>query len=80
MQQVSFSLPTLATAQMTAQDQINVTVNQATAVIVCAYLEHLSKLTEIVPPGSQSTANVSIVGTTELVNLINDVQTALRTL
>jgi hypothetical protein len=40
----------------------------------------LSKLTEIVPPGSQSTANVSIVGTTELVNLINDVQTALRTL
>lgn len=78
MQQVSFSLPTLATAQMSAQDQINVTVNHATAVIVSAYLEHLNKLTEIVPPGSQNVANVSIMSTTELIALINDVQAALR--
>ena len=78
MQQVSFSLPTLATAQMTAQDQINVTVNQATAVIVSAYLEHLNKLTEIVPPGSQNVAHVSIMSTTELIAFVNDVQAALR--
>jgi hypothetical protein len=63
---------------MTAQDQINVTVNQATAVIVSAYLEHLNKLTEIVPPGSQNVANVSIMSTTELIAFINDVQAALR--
>jgi hypothetical protein len=79
MQQVSFSLPSLATAQMAAQDQINVTVNQATAVIVCAYLEHLNKLTEVIPPSSQLTAHVSVMSTAELVSLINDVQTALRT-
>ena len=80
MQQVTFSLPTLATAQMTAQDQINVTVNQATAVIVRAYLEHLNKLTEVVPPGSQSAANISIMGAAELITLINDIQAALRTI
>ena len=78
MEQVTFSLPTLATAQMTAQDQVNVTVNQATAVIISAYLEHLNKLTEVVPPGSQSAANISIMGASELITLINDVQAALR--
>ena len=78
MQQVTFSVPTLATAQMPTQDQINATVNQAAAVIICAYLEHLNKLTEVVPPGSQSAANISIMGATELISLINDVQAALK--
>jgi hypothetical protein len=79
MQQVSFSLPTLATAQMPTQDQINVTVNQATAVIVSAYLEHLNKLTEVLTPSTQSSASLSVVSPAELISLINDIQTALRT-
>jgi hypothetical protein len=79
MQQVSFSFPTLATAQMPTQDQINATVNQAAAVIICGYLEHLNKLAEVIPPGTQNTANISIMGASELITLINDVQTALRT-
>jgi hypothetical protein len=78
MDQVSFSLPTLGTAAMKAQDQINVSANQATAVIVCAYLEHLNKLSLVIPPGSQNTAILSVVSQPELLSLINDVQLALR--
>ena len=78
MQQVSFSFPTLATAQMPTQDQINATVNQAAAVIICSYLEHLNKLTEVLTPATQSSASLSVVSPAELVTLINDVQAALR--
>jgi hypothetical protein len=79
MESVSFTLPTIGTAAMTAQDQINVTVNQATAVIVAAYLDHLNKLSAVVAPGSQSSANLSVASQAELVSLVNEVQTALRT-
>jgi hypothetical protein len=79
MDQVSFSLPTLANAAMPVQDQINVSVNQAAAVVVCAYLEHLNNLSRVVAPGSQSTANQSVSSQAELVSLINDVQAALKT-
>jgi hypothetical protein len=79
MEQVSFTLPTLGTAAMSAQDQINVTVNQATAIIVSAYLGHLNKLNDVLTPSSQNSAFISIASTTELVSLINNVQDALRT-
>lgn len=42
MQSITFAQPTLTTAQMTRQDQIDVSVNQATAAIVCCYLEHMN--------------------------------------
>lgn len=79
MEQVSFALPTLGTAAMPTQDQINILVNQAASVIVASYLEHLDNLSRVVAPGSQSAANLSVASQAELVSLINDVQTALRT-
>lgn len=79
MDQVSFSLPTLAIAAMPTQDQINVSVNQAAAIVVTAYLEHLDNLSRVVAPSSQNTGNLSVLSQAELVSLINDVQTALRT-
>ena len=78
MDQVSFSLPTLASAAMPMQDQINVSVNQAAAIVVTAYLEHLDNLSRVIPPGSQNSANQSVASQAELVSLINDVQTALK--
>jgi len=42
MQSITFAVPALATAQMTRQDQIDILVNQATAAIVCCYLEHMN--------------------------------------
>lgn len=79
MESVSFALPTIGTAAMTAQDQINVSVNQAAAVIVTAYLDHLNKLSAVIAPGSQSSGNLSVASQAELVSLINDVQASLRT-
>lgn len=81
MNQVTFSLPTLSTSEMSPQDQINVSVNQATAVIVSAYLDHLNQLTEaLLPPGGNPSdpAQLSVLSQAELVSLINDVQGALR--
>lgn len=79
MQQVSFALPTLGTAAIPTQDQINILVNQSAAIVVASYLAHLDNLSRVVAPGSQSSANLSVASVPELVTLINEVQTALRT-
>jgi hypothetical protein len=94
MQSITFAVPALATAQMTRQDQIDILVNQATAAIVCCYLEHMNAAITKGITGATTTGAVPIPGTassttagataflttTELVGLINDVQGALRTI
>lgn len=80
MESVTFALPQIATAGMSAADQRDILLNQSASVIVTAYLDHLNKLSLVVSPGSQSSANLSILSQAELVSLINDVQTALRTI
>ena len=95
MQSITFAVPVLATAQMTRQDQIDVQLNQATAAIVCCYLEHMNAAiskglpgatvaTNITnPAGGGATsiaASVGFISTTELVSLIDNVQGALRTI
>lgn len=77
MQGITFAQPTLTIAQMARQDQIDITVNQATAVIVCCYLEHMNAVIakRASAPGSTDT---EFVTRTELTNFINSVQTALR--
>lgn len=95
MQSITFAVPTLATAQMARQDQIDVQVNQATAAIVCCYLEHMntainkglagatvaSNTTNPAGGGAAAIANsVGFITIAELVGLINDVQGALRTI
>ncbi len=71
MQSLTFTVPTLATAQMARQDQIDITVNQATAAIVCAWLEHATAAL------NKGTLTPYVVSAT-LVSVINDVQAALR--
>lgn len=83
MQSITFAVPSLATAQMTRQDQIDILVNQTTAVIVCCYLEHMNAAIAKGIAGATSTAGGGSAGfltTAELVSLINDVQGALRTI
>ena len=71
---VAFALPTLSSSDMSKDDQGALIVNQATAAIVSAWLEHA---TAVVQAGSQSGS--FHVERTELITLVNDVQEALRT-
>lgn len=94
MQSITFAVPTLTTAQMVRQDQIDILVNQATAAVVCCYLEHMNAAinkgiagatvasTTTNPAGGGASAIASSIGfisTAELVSLINNVQSAFRT-
>ncbi len=85
MQSITFAVPTLTTAQMARQDQIDILVNQATAAVVCCYLEHMNAAINKGIPGATNTitstgaSTVGFITTSELVGLINEVQSALRT-
>ena len=83
MQSITFATPTLTTAQMNRQDQIDILVNQAAAAVVCCYLEHLNTAIEKGIPGATTTgpgaSGTGFLTTTELVTLINNVQGALAT-
>ena len=70
---VSFALPTLASSDMTKDDQGALIVNQATAVIVAAWLEHCTAMRV---QANLSAFDITLPG---LVNAINDVQNALHT-
>jgi len=73
MQGIRFAVPTLPTAQMVRQDQIDIVVNQAAAAIICAWLEHI---TAAMNKGSFS----GFISDAGLVQVINDVQAALHTI
>lgn len=79
MQGITFAVPILTTAQMTKQDQIDIVVNQATAAIVCCYLEHMNAAIANFPEGEVGSTAVRFIDTTEFITLINNVQGALRT-
>jgi hypothetical protein len=73
MQSITFAVPTLTTAQMARQDQIDIVVNQAAAAIVCAWLEHIT--------AAMNKGNFGgFLTSASLVSTINDVQGALRTI
>jgi hypothetical protein len=68
---------------MSSNDQIDILLNQATAAIVCCYLEHMNTAINKGISGATSTTGgpgTGFITTTELVSLINNVQGALRTL
>jgi hypothetical protein len=71
---VAFALPTLASNEMSKDDQGALIVNQATAAIVAAWLEHATAMVQ-----SGTGTGTFSVSAGELVNLVNDVQDALRT-
>jgi hypothetical protein len=93
VQSINFAVPTLGIAQMARQDQIDILVNQATAAIVCCYLEHMNtainkgisgatQASDVTNPagggGSAIAASKAFIAQAELVSLINAVQGALR--
>jgi hypothetical protein len=95
MQSITFAVPTLATAQMARQDQIDIQLNQATAAIVCCYLEHMNAAinkgisgatvaSTVTNPagggGSAISSSVGFISAAELVSLIDTVQGALKTI
>jgi hypothetical protein len=80
---------------MARQDQIDVQLNQATAAIVCCYLEHMNtainkgisgatvatNVTNTAGGGAAAIASsVGFISAAELVSLIDSVQGALRTI
>ena len=67
-----FALPTIGTGEMSRNDQGALIVNQATAAIVSAYLEHASKIHTNVGQAPWAYTD------SELISLINDVQGALK--
>ena len=73
MQSITFAVPTLATAQMARQDQIDIVLNQAAAAIVCAWLEHI---TAAMNKGTFS----GFISSAALVSTLNEVQGALHTI
>ncbi len=81
MEQVTFAMPVSTT--MSKADQIALGVNQATAVIVSNYLKHLDGV--ISKNGVNPVVRAGYVGTqvvlnpTELIALIDSVQSALLT-
>ena len=72
MQSVSFVLPSVDTAGMSRNDQGALIVNQATAVIVAAYLENAAALQQAIPAFNAAGVAADIVG------LIKKVQDELK--
>lgn len=71
MEKVTFALPTVASADMSKDDQGALIVNQATAFIISAYLAHAVVMYQ----GGETSYAIT---TTELLTLIDDVQDKLK--
>lgn len=87
MQSITFALPSLDTVSMSRADQNDILLNQATAAIVCCYLEHMNKALDKdlftatgVGQFQPATPGRSYFEQSELISLINDVQAALRSI
>jgi|GEM_PF-4216598 len=84
MENVTFALPTLGSTAMSPNDQTAVLVNQATAVIVSAWLAHQNVVLETGQRLSTGTSQEdterfeATISEAELSSVINSVQNALR--
>ena len=75
MESITFAVPSLSTASMSKADQIDIVLNQATAAVICCYLEHMNRA---IDKGLTTITGAGFFTQAELVSLINDVQAALR--
>jgi hypothetical protein len=75
MEKLTFALPTIGSADMSKADQGDLIVNQATALIVSAWLSHA---TALIQKDTDKFIGPWSVDSAELVNLINSVQGALK--
>jgi hypothetical protein len=71
---VTFSLPAVGSAAMSTTDQQALTVNQATAIIISAWLEHATALVQ----AGITESGTFTVSRQELGLAIDQVQAALR--
>lgn len=78
MQSISYALPTINT--ISKQDQIDLLVVQATGAIVSAYIEHLNVGIQKGLRGFEDINAQGVLNTDEIINLVNSVQVALRTI
>ncbi len=76
---LQFTLPQIGSTQMSRDDQGALLVNQATAAIVCSYLEHAAKIYELeIQRGDTTPSSSYAFRQTDLISLINSVQGALK--
>ena len=77
---ITFALPTLDSSSMSRDDQSALIVNQATAIIVAAYLKHATEMAahRVSVGGTANTSIAYLITADELPGLINQVQDALR--
>jgi hypothetical protein len=77
---ITFVLPTLDSSSMSRADQEALIVNQATAVIVDAYLKHATEMAahRVSVGGTATTSVAYLITADELPGLINKVQEALK--
>ena len=77
---ITFALPTLDSASMSRDDQSALIVNQATAIIVAAYLKHATEMAahRVSVGGTANTSVAYLITADELPGLINQVQDALK--
>ncbi len=77
---ITFVLPTLDSSSMSRADQEALIVNQATAVIVSAYLKHATEMAahRVSVGGTANTSIAYLITADELPGLINQVQDALK--
>ena len=78
---IQFTLPNIGTSQMTRDDQGALIVNQATAAIISAYLNHATEtFKHLLATGKYlNEAGEMRQSPSELIKLIDSVQNALRT-
>lgn len=76
MEGFTFATPSLASSAMSKQDQLDILLNQSTAVIVCSYLEHMNKALD--KEVSKSDTGSAFITPSELTSLIKEIQLALR--
>jgi hypothetical protein len=77
---ITFVLPTLDSSSMSRADQAALIVNQATAVIIAAYLKHATEMAvhRVSVGGTANTSIAYLIRANELPGLINQVQGALK--
>ena len=77
---ITFALPTLDSSSMSRDDQSALVVNQATAIIVAAYLKHATEMAahRVSVGGTANTSIAYLITADELPGLINQVQDALK--
>ena len=77
---ITFALPTLDSSSMSRDDQSALIVNQATAIIVAAYLKHATEMAahRVSVGGTANTSIAYLITAEELPGLINQVQDALK--